>query len=183
MELGPRVVRAAFLGEIFVLPSNGSTVFTVYAPTTISLDQISPAAVGDKISITGTVSDNLPGGFIPNHTVELAVDGVFIGATLTDQNGSWNLQWTVPDSLEVGNHTVRVTVPQQGYYRASMTEETLSIAYHTSISLEIAQPSVTRGDSWIVTGRLYDDDTIGSPGLENRDLLAVSYTHLTLPTR
>ena len=171
MELGPRVVRAAFLGEIFVLPSNGSTVFTVYAPTTISLDQISPAAVGDKISITGTVSDNLPGGFIPNHTVELAVDGVFIGATLTDQNGSWNLQWTVPDSLEVGNHTVRVTVPQQGYYRASMTEETLSIAYHTSISLEIAQPSVTRGDSWIVTGRLYDDDTIGSPGLENRDLL------------
>ena len=170
MQLGPRVVRAAFLGEVFVLPSNGSTVFTVYAPTTVTLDRLSPAAVGDQIAISGAVTDNLPGGILPNHTVEVMVDGAFIGATLTDQNGTWELAWTIPETLLVGNHSIEAIAPQQGYYRQSTVEGTLSIAYHTGISLEIDQPSVTRGDAWFATGRLYDDDTVGAPGLVGREV-------------
>ena len=140
MQLGPRVVRAAFLGEVFVLPSNGSTVFTVYAPTTVTLDQLSPAAVGDEITISGAVTDNLPGGILPNHTVEVMVDGAFIGATLTDQNGTWELAWTIPETLLVGNHSIEAIAPQQGYYRQSTVEGTLSIAYHTGISLRSISP-------------------------------------------
>ena len=168
MPLGPRVVRAAFLGEVFVLPSDGSTVFTVYAPTTISMDILPAAAVGDQISIRGTVKDNLPGGFLENHTIEIMVDDVFIGVTLSNENGSWEILWIVPETLTVGNHSVVALAPQQGYYRASNVEQTLSIAYHTAISLQIEQPSVTRGGTWELVGRLYDDDTLGAPGLEGR---------------
>ncbi|HII52648.1 MAG TPA: hypothetical protein HA329_02595, partial [Candidatus Thalassarchaeaceae archaeon] len=145
MPLGPRVVRAAFLGEVFVLPSDGSTVFTVYAPTTISMDILPAAAVGDQISIRGSVKDNLPGGFLENHTIEIMVDDVFIGVTLSDENGSWEILWNIPEALAVGNHSIVATAPQQGYYRSSTVEQTLSIAYHTAISLQIEQPSVTRG--------------------------------------
>lgn len=168
MPLGPRVVRAAFLGEVFVLPSDGSTVFTVYAPTIISMETLPAAAVGDQVSIRGTVKDNLPGGFLENHTIEIMVDDVFIGVTLSNENGSWEILWIVPETLTVGNHSVVALAPQQGYYRASNAEQTLSIAYHTAISLQIEQPSVTRGGTWELVGRLYDDDTLGAPGLEGR---------------
>lgn len=170
MELGPRVVRAAFLGEVFVLPSNGSTVFTVYAPTIITLNPLAPVAVGDLITIRGKVTDNLPGGDLENHTVEVAVDGAFIGATLTGQNGTWSLTWTIPETLSVGNHSIEAIAPQQGFYRQSSVGGTLAIAYHTEISLEISQPSVTRGEAWTITGRLYDADTVGSPGLVGRSI-------------
>jgi hypothetical protein len=168
MPLGPRVVRAAFLGEVFVLPSDGSTVFTVYAPTTLSMDILPAAAVGDQISIRGSVKDNLPDGFLENHTVEIMVDDVFIGVTLSDENGSWEIIWNIPEALTVGNHSILAAAPQQGYYRSSSVEQILSIAYHTAISLQIEQPSVTRGGTWELVGRLYDDDTLGAPGLEGR---------------
>ena len=168
MPLGPRVVRAAFLGEVFVLPSDGSTVFTVYAPTTISMDILPAAAVGDQISIRGTIKDNLPGGFLENHTIEIMVDDIFIGVTLSDEDGTWEILWNIPEALAVGNHTIVASAPQQGYYRSSTVERTLSIAYHTAISLQIEQPSVTRGGMWELTGRLYDDDTLGAPGLDGR---------------
>ena len=168
MPLGPRVVRVAFLGEVFVLPSDGSTVFTVYAPTSISVDILPAAAVGDQISIRGTIKDNLPDGFLENHTIEILVDDTFIGVTLSDENGSWEILWNIPETLAVGNHSVTALAPQQGYYRSSIAEQILSIAYHTAISLQIDQPSVTRGGTWELVGRLYDDDTLGAPGLEGR---------------
>ena len=134
------------------------------------MNDLAPSAVGDPITIRGKVTDNLPGGDLQNHTVEVTVDGAFIGATLTDQNGTWSLTWTVPETLSVGNHSVEAFAPQQGFYRQSSVAGTLSIAYHTEISLEISQPSVTRGEAWTITGRLYDADTVGSPGLVGRSI-------------
>ena len=37
MPLGPRLVKIIFQGEEFILSSNSTTVFTVYAPTIISM--------------------------------------------------------------------------------------------------------------------------------------------------
>jgi hypothetical protein len=96
------------------------------------------------------------------------VDDVFIGVTLSDENGSWEIIWNIPEALTVGNHSILAAAPQQGYYRSSSVEQILSIAYHTAISLQIEQPSVTRGGTWELVGRLYDDDTLGAPGLEGR---------------
>jgi hypothetical protein len=132
------------------------------------MDILPAAAVGDQISIRGSVKDNLPDGFLENHTVEIMVDDVFIGVTLSDENGSWEIIWNIPEALTVGNHSILAAAPQQGYYRSSSVEQILSIAYHTAISLQIEQPSVTRGGTWELVGRLYDDDTLGAPGLEGR---------------
>ena len=50
------------------------------------------------------------------------------------------------------------------------TETVLIIAYHTGMTLQVDSPVVTRGDSWNFTGRLFDADSSGRPGLEGREL-------------
>ena len=127
MELGPRVVRAAFLGEVFVLPSNGSTVFTVYAPTIITLNPLAPAAVGDLITISGKVTDNLPVGSRKPHCRGSSRWGIH---WCDIDWPKWNLvlTWTIPETLSVGNHSIEAIAPQQGFYRQSSVGGTLAIA-------------------------------------------------------
>ena len=99
------------------------------------------------------MTDNLPGRGSQNHTVELAVDGAFIGATLTGQNGTWSFTWTIPETLSVGNHSIEAIAPQQGFYRQSSIGGTLAIAYHTEISLDFPALCHSRrgmDDNWEV---------------------------------
>ena len=74
------------------------------------------------------------------------------------------------DFLEVGNHTLTIRAPEQGYHRVGSIETVLIIAYHTGMTLQVDSPVVTRGGSWNFTGRLFDEDTSGRPGLEGREL-------------
>ena len=170
MELGPRIVRISYQGEEFIIGSNSSTIFTVYGPVSIAIDDPPAVAVGDPIMLSGTVKDNLPGGWLANHSLQIFVDGILIGITSSDENGEWSYLWTVSDFLEVGNHTLTVRAPEQGYHRLGSTDTTLVIAYHTGMTLQVDNPVVTRGGTWNFTGRLFDDDSTGRPGLEGRDV-------------
>jgi len=170
MELGPRIVLITYQGEEFVLGSNSSTIFTVYGPVEISVIQPQAVAVGDPLMISGTVRDNLPGGWLANHSLQIFVDGILVGITSSDENGEWSYLWTVSDFLQVGNHTLTIRAPEQGYHRVGSTETVLIIAYHTGMTLQVDSPVVTRGDSWNFTGRLFDEDSSGRPGLEGREL-------------
>ena len=170
MELGPRIVLITYQGEEFVLGSNSSTIFTVYGPVEISVIQPQAVAVGDPLMISGTVRDNLPGGWLANHSLQIFVDGLLVGITSSDENGEWSYLWTVSDFLQVGNHTLTIRAPEQGYHRVGSTETVLIIAYHTGMTLQVDSPVVTRGDSWNFTGRLFDEDSSGRPGLEGREL-------------
>ena len=120
--------------------------------------------------LSGTVRDNLPGGWLANHSLQIFVDGILVGITSSDENGEWSYLWTVSDFLEVGNHTLTIRAPEQGYHRVGSTESVLIIAYHTGMTLQVDSPVVTRGGSWNFTGRLFDEDTSGRPGLEGREL-------------
>ena len=170
MELGPRIVLITYQGEEFVLGSNSSTIFTVYGPVEISVVQPQAVAVGDPLMLSGTVRDNLPGGWLANHSLQIFVDGILVGITSSDENGEWSYLWTVSDFLEVGNHTLTIRAPEQGYHRVGSIETVLIIAYHTGMTLQVDSPVVTRGGSWNFTGRLFDEDTSGRPGLEGREL-------------
>ena len=170
MELGPRVVLISYQGEEFIIGSNSSTIFTVFGPVSISIDEPSAVAVGDPLMLSGTVKDNLPDGWLANHSLQVFVDGILIGITSSDENGQWSYLWTVSDFLEVGNHTLIIRAPEQGYHRLGTSETTLVIAYHSGMTLQVDNAIMTRGGSWDFTGRLFDDDSTGNPGLEGRDI-------------
>ncbi len=170
MELGPRVVLISFQGEEFVLGSNSSTIFTVYGPVEVSVVKPSTIAVGDLLTLQGTVKDNLPGGWLANHSLQIFVDGVLVGITSTDENGEWSYAWVVSDFLEVGNHTMIIMAPEQGYHRLGSTETVLTVAYHTGMTLQVDSTVITRGGAWNFTGRLFDADSSGHPGMEGREL-------------
>ena len=81
------------------------------------------------------------------------------------------MNWVVSEFLDVGVHLVTVKAPQQGYYREGNAEVNLTIAYHSGISLQVDSSIVTRGGQWNFTGRLYDADSDGLPGLDNREII------------
>ena len=170
MPLGPRIVKIIFEGEEFILSSNSSSVFIVFSSTEVSISEPSAVAVGDNLLLQGTVKDNLPDGYLSNHSLEIFIDGVLIGITSSDENGDWSLTWEV-EFLDVGVHTITVKAPQQGYYREGVAESNLTIAYHSGISLQVESSIVTRGGQWNFTGRLYDADSDGLPGLVNREII------------
>jgi len=171
MPLGPRVVKIVFEGESFVLSSNSSSVFIVYSSTQVSISQPNAVAVGDNLILRGNIRDNLPNGYLSNHSLEIFIDGVLIGITSSDEDGDWSLSWEVSEFLDVGIHTIIVKAPQQGYYRESVAESNLTIAYHSGINLQVESSIVTRGGQWNFTGRLYDADSDGLPGLDNREII------------
>lgn len=170
MPLGPREVMLLFQGEEFILGSNSTTIFTVFSPTTLTVENPTPVAVGDVLNLRGDVRDNLPDGWLSNHSLQIFVDGILIGTTVTEEDGSWHLSWVVSEFLDVGVHPVTVISPDQGYYRQTSVETNLTIAYHTTITLNVENSVATRGGSWNFSGRLYDSDTPGTPGLENREV-------------
>ena len=171
MQLGPRLLRINYQGEEFILPSNSSTVFTVYAPTIITINQPSAYAVGDEMRLTGRVRDNLPNGGLANHSLEIFIDGTLVGITKSDEDGDWSFNWVISDFLDIGYHTITVIAPAQGYYRAGFEDANLTIAYHTAINLQVEEVSVTRGEQWNFSGRLFDSDSTGAPGLAGRELI------------
>ena len=168
MPLGQLLISVEFLGEQFVLPSNSSTVLTVFGPVFIELGDIEPVAVGDTLRIRGTAKDNLDDGWLSSHTIEVFVDGILVGITSTSDNGSWVLPWVVPDTVDVGNHTLSVISPSQGFHRQGSSETSFTVSYHTSISLQIEEHYATRGEQWNFTGRLFESDTGFELGMDSR---------------
>ena len=170
MPLGPREVTLEFQGEEFIIGSNSTTIFTVFSPTTLSLTSPEPLAVGDVLNLRGDIRDNLPDGWLANHSLQIFIDGILIGTTISEEDGSWHLSWIVSEFLDVGVHKITVISPDQGYYRQSTAEANLSIAYHTTINLNVENSVATRGGKWDFSGRLYDSDSDGTPGLEGRNI-------------
>ena len=171
MELGPRIISVEFQGEEFILSSNSTTIFIVHGPVYPSVDVLNTVAVGDKLDIGGKVKDNLYEGWLSNHTLELFIDGILIGITTSDSDGSWKYEWIIPESLDVGNHTFTVLAPEQGYHRQGATNTNLTIAYHSVISINIDSQYSTRGNKWNFSGRLYEGDTPYQLGLNQRNII------------
>ena len=170
MELGPMVIGIEFAGEDFLLPSESSVVFTVFSPVFVTMEPIGPIAVGDSMLISGSAKDNLEDGWLDSQTIEVFVDGVLVGITSSQENGIWSLEWVIPESMEVGNHSISAISPAQGFYRQGIIESNFTVSYHTSISHQVEEYYVTRGGHWNFSGRLFESDTGFEQGLEGREI-------------
>ena len=170
MELGPMVIEMEFVGEDFLLPSESSVIFTVFSPVFVTLDPIGPVAVGDTMLISGSSKDNLEDGWLDSQTIEVFIDGVLVGITSSQENGLWSLEWVIPESMDVGNHSISAISPAQGFYRQGSIESNFTVSYHTSISHQVEESYVTRGGHWNFSGRLFESDTGFEQGLEGREI-------------
>jgi len=171
MSLGPQLVEISFAGDEFHLSSLGQTTFDVYAPTILTIDVPQVAAVGDLVTFQGTVRDNLPMGWLANHTVEIRVNETLLDTVVTDSNGSWSYEWTIPQWLDISNHTVEVFAPAttDGWYREGRANDTIRVVHNAGLDLDAdGGGHSTRGGDWNISGRLYDADVVGTPPLVGR---------------
>jgi hypothetical protein len=167
MTLGPVTMDVEYAGAAFYLSSSANVDWQVYSSVNVEITPLDAVAIGDTVTITGTVRDNLPAGWIPGHNVDIRIDGMLIGNASTDDNGIWSLNWTIPSSMTLGSHPIDVYAPEQGWYRSGDANETLWVAHHSSITLSAANGGdATRQFDWEITGRLYDSDVVGLPGIE-----------------
>ena len=165
--LGPVLLEIKFNGSSFYLPSYTNGTWNIFSHIVLSVDIAETVAVGQNVTITGTVADNQLNP-IANHQVELIVEGITITLLTTDQNGEFSYVWTVSDLFEFGNRTITAYSGSQGYYRSNSTNTTFFLAHRADLTVSFDSASqVTRGELWELSGRLFDIDSLTNEGLEN----------------
>ena len=171
MTLGPVTMDVAFHGGNFHLASSAEVDWQIYSAVNVAIHPNEAAAIGDTITISGTVRDNLPSGWIAGHDVNIRVGNMLIGNATTDANGEWSLEWTIPTSTTLGSHEIEAYAPSQGWYRDGVSNSTLWVAHHSALTLTtIGGADGTRGMDWTIEGRLYDSDVVGLPGIEGAQI-------------
>ena len=168
--LGPVLLEIKFNGTSFYLPSYTNATWNIFSHIVLSIDIPETVAVGQNVTITGTIADNqlVP---IPNHQVELVVEGITIALLTTDSSGVYSYDWTVSDLFEFGNRTITAYSGSQGYYRSNSTNTTFFLAHRADLTVSFDSDSqVTRGELWELSGRLFDIDSLTNEGLEGEVL-------------
>ncbi|RJU90761.1 MAG: DUF4129 domain-containing protein, partial [Candidatus Poseidoniales archaeon] len=169
-QLGPVDLETRFTGTTFYLPSNATGIWDVYSPVLVTVNIDSPTAVGQNATISGSVVDNQLSG-IPNHFVDLEVEGLVIATVQTDSLGDFTFLWAVPDTFAFGNNTLFANVDSQGFYRSGSGNTTFFLAHRSDVTLVFEDgKDATRGNLWTLSGRLYDIDTVNNDGLSGMDL-------------
>ncbi|MDP6333810.1 MAG: transglutaminase domain-containing protein, partial [Candidatus Poseidoniaceae archaeon] len=169
-ELGPVSLEVRFTGTTFYLPSEANSTWNIFSHILVSVDIAETIAVGQNISITGSVVDNQLLA-IPNHNVDLVIQGIVISTVITDSNGNFLHEWTVPDIFEFGNHTLFAYSESQGYYRANSSNASFFLAHRSDLTVIFDEgPDVTRGEIWVLSGRLFDFDSLTKEGLEGETI-------------
>ena len=169
--LGPVALETRFTGTVAYLPSNATGLWEIFSPVLVTVDISSPVAVNETVTITGSVVDNQLVG-IANHEVQLVVEGIVINTLSTDGNGDFTFQWIVPDIFDFGNRTLVAEVAPQGYYRSGEGNVSFFLSHRSWVTLLFEDGiDATRGDTWELSGRLYDFDTVDRDGLVGFELL------------
>ena len=169
--LGPVTLETRFTGTVAYLPSNASGLWEIFSPVLVTVDMSSPVAVNQTVSITGSVVDNQLVG-VADHDVQLVVEGILIATLITDSNGDFTFDWLVPDIFDFGNQTLVAEVAPQGYYRGGEGNATFFLSHRSWVTLLFEDGiDATRGDTWVLNGRLYDFDTVDRDGLVGFELL------------
>ncbi len=168
-QLGELDITLRFDGDDYNLSSESVSSWYVYSTTTVTIGELSPQTLGDDITITGTIFDNLD---VPlnEHQLRIIVDGIEIGIINSSSDGTWSFVWTIPSGTDWGEHTVGVRAPGQGYYRESYAETPLFVAHRSALEYSLEEESVVRGGSWNLSGVLYDEDDLSNIGLGNETL-------------
>lgn len=169
--LGPVTLETRFAGTVAYLPSNATGLWEIFSPVLVTVEMTSPVAVNQTVAVSGSVVDNQLVG-VEGHEVQLVVEGILIASVQTDANGDFAYDWTVPDIFDFGDRTMVAEVAPQGYYRGSTGNVSFFLSHRSWVTLIFEDGiDATRGDSWELSGRLYDFDTVDRDGLVGMELV------------
>ena len=88
-QLGELDITLRFDGDDYNLSSESISKWYVYSTTTVTIEELSPQTLGDEITISGTILDNLDDP-LDEHQLRIIVDGVEIGI-VNSSDGTWSL--------------------------------------------------------------------------------------------
>ena len=156
--LGPNLFDIIYNASGFYLASDTVSTWNVFSPVIVTVTLPEAMAVGDEVTINGTVSDNLLQP-VSSIDVSLLVEGLPIGNGTSNNTGGYLVNWLVDDRFQDGLNTLVVEVPAQGWYRFGTTSTTFLLAHRSGLDLEFdSDTTITRGERWNFNGRLYDLD-------------------------
>ena len=165
-ELGANEVIIRFNASGFYLESSANDTWYIFSPIVVNVSIGNQLSVGEPTDVTGSVKDNNLNG-IADLDITLVVEGIIIGNVTSDENGTFNLIWIIDDRFADGVNQLSAIVPAQGWYRSGQANATFDLAHRSQINLEFdSGVEVTRGGSWLLSGRLFDVDDAGK-GLNN----------------
>ncbi len=128
---GSHTITASFAGDTTYTASSGTGTLTVTTTSsTIATALIVADSAGGKGQSVGLYTtlkrtDNSAG--IPSETVTFNVDNVKAGVATTDSNGVATIEYAIPSSSTVGDHTVSVNFAGEGSFKASSSTAKLTV--------------------------------------------------------
>lgn len=140
----------------------------VYAQTPVLTVPGAAAQIRTPVNLGATLrrsDNNLP---IANQTLEFFVEGNSVGTAITQSNGTATLSYLPPESLGVGNKSLRVQFTGNAAYNAVQQNAVLTVQRgNTSLALTAQPAQVSVGQQITLGGTLYD--ATGAP-IANRTL-------------
>jgi len=94
--------------------------------TTLSAPAVSGRR-GQSITLQATLRQTLDNAPLAGRTLTFKVNGIVVGATLTNSAGTASLPYTIPLNLPLGNQTLRVEFDGDSTYAASFVNSTLTV--------------------------------------------------------
>jgi hypothetical protein len=168
--------------------TSATQTLTITAPTLLTVpDQA--GAVGDKVTLTGTLQEGTTG--ISGKTVTFKVDGTSVGSAVTDAGGTASLDYTVPVSLGGGTHTIQAAFAGDSDYNQTSGSGTLTTHFNTLLQLpnvsgiggqSVALRAAIRRypDGVFLTGKTVtfkiDGNTVGTATTQSNYIASLSYT-------
>lgn len=104
----PFVALAAVVLGVVASLTFGSVAGAQYPPAVCTVT-VSPtsAAPGDTVTLSGSLTDNAaPKGPIANQEIVFTVDGLPLGSAVTDADGNFSTEVTIPADLAPGTYTI-----------------------------------------------------------------------------
>ena len=127
LGLGAHTLTVEFSGDANYNSSTGSTALTIkQTPTKLTIGSVS-GKVGSTVYFKAKLlrsSDNAP---LEGRTVRFQIDGLDVGAGVTDGSGLAVLAYVIPNTLSAGVHTITALFDGDTLYLSSSSSATLTV--------------------------------------------------------
>ncbi|MHA2403474.1 MAG: Ig-like domain repeat protein, partial [Candidatus Kariarchaeaceae archaeon] len=120
---------------------------------TFYIDAPETADRGDMVILSATLTDSFGMG-IEGEEIFFYLNGMLLGSSMTDSSGVATYDWVISNDL-LGVQTLHVGCPAFGYIS---TDVFTTVYSNTSVSIQLSEASVDRGDPVTITVTLSDEN-------------------------
>ena len=130
-ELGLYSAYWEYNGHGYYLPTNTQETVTIMALTSISIESDADVIVGEAFGFSGRIVDDMNEPLSTD--LNFYFHGQFIDTLVTDGDGKFYYEYTVPTDSDAGPNAISVHYISEGYYRASSSTWQLQVYHNTRI--------------------------------------------------